>query len=63
MTLLTILQIRKKNNRADIGSNVKQIVKNIDLKDVTKEFLDNLTPAPVSDEKIVNERNRNTDSI
>ena len=41
---LTILQIRKKNNRADIDSNIKLMVKN-------------------SDEKIINERNRNTDSL
>lgn len=39
----TILQIRKKNKRADIDSNIKLMVKN-------------------SDEKIINERNRNTDS-
>ena len=39
----TIMQIRKKNNRADIDSNIKLMVKN-------------------SDEKIINERHRNTDS-
>ena len=36
----TILQTRKKNNRADIDNIYKQIIKTTDFEDVTKEFLD-----------------------
>ena len=33
-----ILQICKKNNRTDIDSTYKQIIKTINFEDVTKEF-------------------------
>ena len=59
---LTILHIRKKNNRADIDSIYKQIVKTTDFKDVTKEFRDNRIDTLISNEKIINKRNRNADS-
>ena len=36
----TILQTRKKSNRADIDNIYKQIIKTTDFEDVTKEFLD-----------------------
>ena len=37
----TTLQMRKKNNGADIYSIYKQIIKTTDIEDATKEFLDN----------------------
>ena len=37
-----LLQIRKKNNRADTDSIYKQIIKTIDFEDVTREFLDEI---------------------
>ena len=37
-----LLQIRKKNNRADTDSIYKQIIKTIDFADVTREFLDEI---------------------
>ena len=58
----TILQIRRKNNRADIDSIYKQIIKTIDFEDVTK-FLDGRINILINDEKIINKyRNRNADS-
>ena len=58
----TTLQMRKKNNGADIYSIYKQIIKTIDIDDATKEFLDNRIHTLVNDEKIINKRNRNADS-
>ena len=58
----TTLQMRKKNNGADIYSIYKQIIKTIDIDDATKEFLDNRVHTLVNDEKIINKRNRNADS-
>ena len=58
----TILQIRRKNNRADINSIYKQMIKTIDFEDATKEFLDDRTHTLINDEKIINIRNRNADS-
>ena len=57
----TVLHIRKRNSRADIDSIYKQIIKTIDFKDVTKEFLDDRIRKIISNEKIINKRNRNTD--
>ena len=59
----TILQIFRKNNREDIDSIYKQIIKTIDLEDVTKEFFDGRIHTLINDEKIINKRNRNADSI
>ena len=58
----TILQIRKRNNRADIDSIYKQIIKTIDVEDITKEFLDDRIHKLINNEKMINKRNRNTDS-
>ena len=58
----TILDICKKNNRADIDSIYKQIIKTIDFEDVTKEILDDRIHTLINDEKITNKRNRNADS-
>ena len=62
MTQLKILQIHKKNNRADIDSIYKQIIKTINFEDVTKEFLDDRIHALINDEKLINKRNCNADS-
>ena len=60
----TILQICKKNNRADIDSIYKQIIKNIDFEDVTKELLDARIRTLIKDEKIINKRKiQNTNKI
>ena len=58
-----MLQIRNKNIRADTDSIYKQIIKNINFEDVTNEFLDDRIHTLINDEKIVNKRNRNADSI
>ena len=50
----TILQIRKRNNRAGIDSIYKQIIKTIDFEDVTKEFLDDRIHTLIINEKIIN---------
>ena len=56
-----MLLTRKKNNRADIDSIYKQIIKTITFEDVTKEFLDHRIHTFINDEKII-KRNRNADS-
>ena len=58
----TILQIRKRNNRADIDSIYKQIIKTIDVEDITKDFLDDRIHKLINNEKMINKRNRNADS-
>ena len=58
-----MLQIRNKNIRADTDSIYKQIIKNINFEDVTNEFLDDRIHTLINDEKIINKRNRNADSI
>ena len=65
MTLLitsSILQIRKINNRADIDSIYKHIIKTSDFEDVAKEFLDDRIHTLINDEKIINKRNPNADT-
>ena len=65
MTLLitsSILQIRKINNRADIDSIYKHIIKTNDFEDVAKEFLDDRIHTLINDEKITNKRNPNDDT-
>ena len=58
----TILHMHKKNNRADIDSIYKQVVKSIDFEDVTNKFLEDRIQTLINDEKIINKRNRNADS-
>ena len=55
--------MRKKNNRADINRIYKQILKTIGFEDVTKDFHDDRIHTLTNNEKIINERNRNADSI
>ena len=48
-----ILQIRKKHNRADADSIHKQIIKTVDFKNITKEFLDDISHTLITDEEII----------
>ena len=48
-----MLQIRKKHNRADADSIHKQIIKTVDFKNITKEFLDGIIHTLITDEKII----------
>ena len=57
-----ILQIPKNNNRADVNSIHKHIIKIIDVEDVTKEYLDEKIHTLITDGKIINKLNRNADS-
>ena len=59
---LNIFNIRKKNNRADLDSIYKEIVKSLDFEHVTKEFLDDRIHKSINDGKIINKINRNADS-
>ena len=59
---LNIFNIRKKNNRADLDSIYKEIVKSLDFEHVTKEFLDDRIHTLINDGKIINKINRNADS-
>ena len=56
-----ILQIRKNNNRADVNSIHKHIIKIVDFEDVTKEYLDERIHTRITDGKII-KINRNADS-
>ena len=57
-----ILQIRKNNNRADVNSIHKHIIKIVDFEYVTKEYLDERIHTLITDGKIINKINRNADS-
>ena len=59
---VTILRIRKNNNRADLHSIYKEITKSIDFEDVTKEFLDDRIHTLINDGKTINKLNRNSNS-
>ena len=59
---VTILRIRKNNNRADLDSIYKEIKKSIDFQDITKEFLDDRIHTLINDGKIINKLNRNANS-
>ena len=48
-----ILQIRKNNNRADVNSIHKHIIKIVDFEDVTKEYLDERIHTLITDGKII----------
>ena len=50
MILFTaLLQIRKNHNRADVGSMYKKIIKTNDVKNITKEFLDDRIRTLITD--------------
>ena len=57
-----LLQIRKNHNRADVDSIHKQIIKTVDFENITKEFLDDRIHTLITDGKIINKINSNTDS-
>ena len=48
-----ILQVRKKHHRADADSIHKQIIKTVDFKNITKEFLDDIIHTLITDGKII----------
>ena len=52
--LVTILRIRKSNNRANLESIYKEIKKSLDFQDVTKEFLDDRIHTLINNGKIMN---------
>ena len=58
---LNIFNIRKKNNRADLDSIYKEIVKSLDFEHLIKEFLDDRIHILINYGKI-NKINRNADS-
>ena len=51
---LNIFNVRKKNNRADLHSIYKEIVKSLDFEHATKEFLDDRIHTLINDGKIIN---------
>ena len=52
--LVTILRIRKSNNRANLDSIYKEINFFLDFQDVTKEFLDDRIHTLINNDKIIN---------
>ena len=52
--LVTILRIRKSNNRANLDSIYKEINFFLDFQDVTKEFLDDRIHTLINNGKIMN---------
>ena len=52
--LVTILRIRKSNNRVNLDSIYKEIKKSLDFQDVTKEFLDDRIHTLINNDKIIN---------
>ena len=57
-----ILQMRKNHNRADVGSRHKQIIRTVDMENITKEFLGDRIHTLIIDGKIINKIHRKTDS-
>ena len=57
-----IKDLRKKHKRADCESVHKEIVKIADFSNINKEDLMNRISILLTDEKILNKRNRNLDS-
>ena len=51
--LVTILRIRKSNNRANLDSIYKEINFFLDFQDVTKEFLDDRIHTLINNGKII----------
>ena len=58
---VTILRIRKNNNRADLDSIYKEIKTSIDFEEFTKEFLDDRIHTLINDGEIIKTK-RNADS-
>ena len=54
-----IKQIREQKTRADINSIYKEIVKVIDFRSISKEFLNDRIKMLLQSEKIINRLNRN----
>ena len=52
--LVTILRIRKSNNRANLDSIYKEINFFLDFQDVTKEFLDDRIHTLINNGKTIN---------
>ena len=52
--LVTILRIRKSNNRVNLDSIYNEIKKSLDFQDVTKEFLDDRIHTLINNGKIIN---------
>ena len=52
--LVTILRIRKSNNRVNLDSIYNEIKKSLDFQDVTKEFLDDRIHTLINNDKIIN---------
>ena len=57
-----LLQVCKNHNRADVDSIHEQIIKTVDFQNITKEFLDDRIQTLITDGKIINKINCNTDS-
>ena len=57
-----VLQIRKNDNRIDVDSIHKQIIKTVDFENITKEFLDDRIHTLITDVKIITKIDRNADS-
>lgn len=57
-----IVQIRKNNNRAQVDNIYIQIIKTVDLENITKEFLDDRIHTLITEGKIIYKVNRNADS-
>ena len=62
MTYSAIKQIRGQENRANINSIHEEIVKVINFKSISKEFLNARIEMPLQNEKIKNRLNRNKNS-
>ena len=62
MIVDVIADLRKKHKRVDCKSIHKEIVKIADFSNISKEDLMNRINIPLTDEKILNKRNRNLDS-
>ena len=54
---VTILHIRKNNNRADLDNIYKEIKKSLDFEDLPKEFLDDRIHTLINNGKILNKLN------
>ena len=59
---LNIFNIRKKNNRGDLDSIYKEILKSLDFEHVTKEFLGDRIHTLINDGKLINKFNRKANS-
>ena len=62
VTFSIIVQIRKHNNRAQVDNIYIQIIKTVNLENITKEFLDDRIHTLITEGKIIYKVNRNADS-